>query len=499
MDTIKDIIKFVNSKVNDQPYSREEYLKIVQEAYEEYIKSKETDVSYYLVNDIISRMININITFNNNISDFNFRQWDKMLKIDEININKDNVIIKVPKKSLKFQEQFMMLYNTPQPEQRTKEWFDYRYNRITASDTATAIDCNPYESVESFICKKCDPNFPFLDNDFVFHGKKYEQIATSLYEHLYNSKVTEFGCVPSEKHKFLGASPDGISSLSTLDYKFNPKLGYMLEIKCPFVREIKNKGAIAGDICPYYYYCQVQQQLECCELEFCDFIQCALVEYNNREEYLKDVNHKFIITEGTDGSLMEVDNIMSKGMLLQFLPKIYEPRYEGDKHHYKGFYIYPPRLTMTNSQYNDWILEKISTWKDEYPEIAETYYFDKVLYWKINNAHTVTIPRDREWFENIFPVLKETWEKVCYYREHIDELPSVQDMADKRKAFWRYKTEFEVNNFEKNSLFLEETSKPTSKPKSTGKTYYKKKPSTSTSTSTIKKTSNNESCDFIDD
>jgi len=497
MDTIKDIIKFVNSKVNDQSYSREEYLKIVQEAYEEYIKSKETDVSYYLVNDIISRMININITFNNNISDFNFRQWDKMLKIDEININKDNVIIKVPKKSLKFQEQFMMLYNTPQPEQRTKEWFDYRYNRITASDTATAIDCNPYESVESFICKKCDPNFPFLDNDFVFHGKKYEQIATSLYEHLYNSKVTEFGCVPSEKHKFLGASPDGISSLSTLDYKFNPKLGYMLEIKCPFVREIKNKGAIAGDICPYYYYCQVQQQLECCELEFCDFIQCALVEYNNREEYLKDVNHKFIITEGTDGSLMEVDNIMSKGMLLQFLPKIYEPRYEGDKHHYKGFYIYPPRLTMTNSQYNDWILEKISTWKDEYPEIAETYYFDKVLYWKINNAHTVTIPRDREWFENIFPVLKETWEKVCYYREHIDELPSVQDMADKRKAFWRYKTEFEVNNFEKNSLFLEETSKPTSKPKSTGKTYYKKKPSASTST--IKKTSNNESCDFIDD
>ena len=41
-------------------------------------------------------------------------------------------------------------------------------NRITASDMATAIDLNPYESVEAFICKKCDPDFPFLDNEFVF-------------------------------------------------------------------------------------------------------------------------------------------------------------------------------------------------------------------------------------------------------------------------------------------------------------------------------------------
>jgi hypothetical protein len=281
----------------------------------------------------------------------------------------------------------------------------------------------------------------------------------------------------------------------------------MLEIKCPFVREITNKGAIAGDICPYYYYCQVQQQLECCELEFCDFIQCALVEYENREEYLKDVNHKFVITEGTDGSLVDDDRaqpIMSKGMLLQFLPKVYEPKFDGDKHHYKGFYIYPPRLTMTEHQYNNWILEKISTWKDEYPDIAETYYFDKVLYWKINNAHTVTIPRDKEWFANIFPVLQETWSKVCYYREHMDELPNVQEIADKRKAFWRYKTEFEVNNFEPGSLFLENASndgkKTVSKYKSKATnngTWKKKSDYKAPSNKSTKTTESN--CDFIDD
>jgi hypothetical protein len=158
---------------------------------------------------------------------------------------------------------------------------------------------------------------------------------------------------------------------------------------------------------------------------------------------------------------------------------------------------------MTDHQYNTWILEKISTWRDEYPDIADTHYFDKVLYWKINNAHTVVIPRDKEWFANIFPVLQETWSKVCYYRENMEELPNVQDIADKRKAFWRYKTEFEVNNFEPGSLFLTEgkassNNSAYNKPKTTGtksnnfknykKTDYKQ---------AVKPDSN--SCDFIDD
>jgi putative phage-type endonuclease len=500
MDKIKQVIKITSTNViKDNIYTLNDYNKLIQEVYEEYIKNNDEELPYFLVNDIVSRMISINFKFNDIPNDINFRNWDKILKIDEININNTDVIIKVPKKSQPIQDQFKMLYDTPQPEQRTKEWFDYRYNRITASDTATAIDCNPYESVESFICKKCDPNFPFLDNDFVFHGKKYEQIATSLYEHLYNSKVTEFGCVPSDKHLFLGASPDGISSLSTLDYKFNKKLGYMLEIKCPYVRPITNKGEIAGDICPYYYYCQVQQQLECCDLEYCDFIQCALVEYEDREAYMKDVNHKFIITEGVDGSLMEVDNTMSKGYLLQFLPKIYEPKFDGDKHHYKSFYIYPPRLNMNEMQYNEWVLTNISNWKTNYPEIADTFYFDKVLYWKINNAHTVTIPRDKEWFNKVFPILKDTWAKVSYYREHLEELPAIQEIADKRKAFYRYKTDFTVNNFEQNTDFLHDAKfkKPAAKPKYTKK-YTSNTKSSETKKPYVKKTQSND-CEFVDD
>jgi hypothetical protein len=127
-------------------------------------------------------------------------------------------------------------------------------------------------------------------------------------------------------------------------------------------------------------------------------------------------------------------------------------------------------------------------WKKDYPEKADTYYFDKILYWKIKNAHTVTIPRDREWFAKVFPVLKETWNKVSYYREHLEELPLVQDLADKRKKFYRYKTDFKVNNID-NKLFLQD--EPVKKVYTKSKyTTYKKK-------TYIAKQEND--CDFIDD
>jgi hypothetical protein len=123
------------------------------------------------------------------------------------------------------------------------------------------------------------------------------------------------------------------------------------------------------------------------------------------------------------------------------------------------------------------------------------------LYWKIKNAHTVTIPRDKEWFAKVFPILQDTWAKVCHFREHLEELPLVQELADKRKAFYRYKTEFKVNNFEPNTAFLDE-SKPKStkysKPTNTG---YKKstyKNSNYKNTKTESKPKSND-CEFIDD
>ena len=35
-------------------------------------------------------------------------------------------------------------------------------------------------------------------------------------------------------------------------------------------------GEIDGEICPHYYWVQVQVQLECCDLEEFDFWQCSI-------------------------------------------------------------------------------------------------------------------------------------------------------------------------------------------------------------------------------
>ena len=44
----------------------------------------------------------------------------------------------------KLKKHIEFLKTIKQPEQRTKEWYEYRSNRLTASDLATAINLNPY-------------------------------------------------------------------------------------------------------------------------------------------------------------------------------------------------------------------------------------------------------------------------------------------------------------------------------------------------------------------
>jgi putative phage-type endonuclease len=484
---IKFISKIIKSEYKHFNGSKEELILIIKNIYETTV-NEYPKTSYELVVDIVNRFFNCNykykpLSFDNGYN--GFRNWDQQYQCDEVRTKK----IKVPEEFAKTEEQFQKLFATPQPEQRTEEWFKYRFNRITASDTASAIDMNPYESVEGFICKKCDPDFPFLDNVFVFHGKKYEQIATQLYEHIYNNKVTEFGCVPSEKYKILGASPDGICSKSTLTNEFSNMLGTMLEIKCPYIRQIRIKGKIMGEICPYYYYCQVQQQLECCDLDKCDFWQCSIKEYKNREEYLLDTNFKTVFSEGNEGKIIEIDTNLTRGCLLQFLPIKFEPTHDEDEHQFKSKYIYPPRLDMSLSEYDEWCMNTICSWQDKDPEMAKEYYFDRIIYWKIPLSHNVTIKRDNKWFSETYPVLLETWKKVCYYRDNLNELPKIQEIADKRKKFYKMNTDLTINNYDSDLAFMniKDKSKPKNiKPK-------KKK--------FVKKNISNEdnNCDFIDD
>jgi hypothetical protein len=194
----------------------------------------------------------------------------------------------------------------------------------------------------------------------------------------------------------------------------------MLEIKCPVTRKIAITDVVE-DTCPIYYFCQVQQQLEVCDLDECDFWQCKLYEYKDRQEFVDDTDS----CEPFRSKKTELE----KGCLIQLMPrsikigsisddagKIKQTSIEYAWEYAK--FIHPPKIEMTPADCDQWICKTMS-------DIATadkwaSYYVDRVIYWRMDVTHCVTIPRDRDWFTKSLPKLQETWEKVVHFRKNAD-------------------------------------------------------------------------------
>lgn len=307
-----------------------------------------------------------------------------------------------------------LLKRKQQYEQRSQEWFDVRRTLVTASSAASLLirnkktcesyvkeyklehifdynnkSCNPYSSRTQYILDKCRQG-AFKGNIATYWGQKYESVVTDLYSNLTNKEVLEFGLMVHDEHKWLGASPDGI----TMD-------GVMIEIKCPFRRKITG-------IPPFYYWIQVQLQLEVCNLDYCDFVEYEFTEFKNEEEFMDDITL--------------TTNIKNKGIFIQVDPMNQDSTQEGTNIPYdmsKSQYIYPEKHFLDNS-------DDLLKWRDiqlkTLPEtIDEKYKNDKFIYtpiyWKVTDSSIVRIERDREWFSNIKPVLENQWKKLLYYKK----------------------------------------------------------------------------------
>lgn len=341
----------------------------------------------------------------------------------------------------KLEAHYHYLLNLPQPEQKSQAWFDMRNNMITASSAAQAMGESKYDTMDSFIYEKVFGR-EFSENKFVHHGKKYEHIATMLYEHIYNVKVGEFGLLRHPEIDFIGASPDGICSSMTLDGKRgSPLLGTMVEIKCPMTRKIETSGNVIDGICPYYYWVQVQLQLQCCNLQRCDFIQLSIKEYDSQEEFIND-HH--IIDHTEDQNLKREINLnFGRNAVIQLMPIKFTQKVAYEKREWYSKYIYPPSLDMTKQQILEWIeSERIKFATDP---LSANYKFDKPLFFRIVSSHNTTILREDPWFVNAVPKLKETWEKIKFYRSKegavaAQEFKSVVDSKKKPKVEFVPKT-----------------------------------------------------------
>ena len=322
------------------------------------------------------------------------------------------------------------LMRKKQYAQRTSEWYKIRTALVTASSAASLLVknkktcesyvkeygledifdynnrcCNPYSNKKQYFLDKCKQG-TFKGNIATYWGQKYEPVVTDIYSKETNKNVLEFGLLIHEEFKFLGASPDGIT-----------EDGVMIEIKCPYRRKITG-------IPPFYYWIQVQLQMEVCDLEVCDFVEYEFVEFHTEQEFLDD-------------DTLEAD-IHNKGLFIQvdkktdrFIPC--DPS--------ESQYVYPEKQFIDNVEdLKKWAgiqLEKLPKMIDEK---YSGYFFEfKVVYWKAVNKSIVRIKRDRQWFDNVKSDLQEGHDKILYYQKN-DNYKELMVETPKNKKYVEGKT-----------------------------------------------------------
>ena len=314
-------------------------------------------------------------------------------------------------------EKVLKLWNLPQFEQRTPEWYAARTQCISASAASQALlktesvcryylelfgdlndeftvdpskSCSYKESLMDLVRDKCGYGTPFSGNEFTEWGQKFEPVVATVYSQMKQIDVLEFGLILDEKYSFLGASPDGITTE-----------GIMLEIKCPPCRPVKPYP-------PIYYFIQMMLQLQCTGLQQCDYFDAHFLEYGAKEDWLKDAEAWVPELHHTFGIICKID----------------------------GVNTYPPPGVVTPQQFLDWMESVVNPTTASESDVGgpdemdfEGQDFDEpmddfaggsktieVTYYKLNKYYLSTVYANQEWYDLNIPTLGKAWETIMYYR-----------------------------------------------------------------------------------
>jgi putative phage-type endonuclease len=299
----------------------------------------------------------------------------------------------------KLEKQINYLKSVPQPEQRTDEWYAFRYKYLTASNIWKAFSSQSTKN--QLIYEKCKPLFSsdlaaapappqMVNTESPMHwGNKYESVSVALYERMYKTTVSEFGCIPHKSIAFLAASPDGINTDKT-----SGRYGRMLEVKNIVNREINGIPKLE-------YWVQMQLQLEVCDLKECDFLETRFTEYENEEEFMKDSFTPETPFMSADICLHEEESAAdeknananakkNKGIIAYFL-KEGQPFYE----------YYTPEKDST--------LEMYQIWEENTMTQYAALTWVKNIYWKLDQLSCVLVMRNKFWFEYAKQDLYAIW------------------------------------------------------------------------------------------
>lgn len=164
-------------------------------------------------------------------------------------------------------------------EQGSKEWLDWRKERLTATDAAALLGVSPY--VTPFKCweRKVGQAPEQVVTSAMLRGLRDEPRARKMFIDMYGINMTPC-CIESAEYDFLGASLDGISDCGR----------YILEVKSQQLLPIKTFGV------PEFHMPQMQHQMMCDKkIEKCFYVSIweneivvieVLPDLNWRKEYL---------------------------------------------------------------------------------------------------------------------------------------------------------------------------------------------------------------------
>jgi putative phage-type endonuclease len=251
------------------------------------------------------------------------------------------------------------LHNKFQPEQRTTEWYQYRHGLITASNAYKAFESDAVKN--QLIYEKCQPiqqpdntltdeikMVRMVNTTTTLHwGQKYEPVSVMIYEQLFNTHISEYGCMQHDIYSFIGASPDGINTKKDSD-----KFGRLLEVKNIVNREING-------IPKKEYWVQMQLQMEVCNINACDFLETRFTEYKDEPTFENDR-----LSEDDESYFTSADGKM-KGALIHFHKPDGSPKY-----------IYKPLNICTKTTYDKWCREIVTDYEQNQGVVfIVSYYF----------------------------------------------------------------------------------------------------------------------------
>ncbi len=270
------------------------------------------------------------------------------------------------------------IQESPQIPQRSEEWYRNYGKVLTASEFSALFLQNKRR--KDLVYSKARPSQDMTTNyrtacpteemNAIGWGIRFEPVVKLLLEHKEKWTIYEPGRLNHPTNTHLAASPDGVIASSG----HAEQVARLVEIKCPYSR------ALGGEI-PSDYWIQMQIQMEVCDIDECEYVECDFVSRRAKQETNPD------LSETTYQGVI---------FLLKEIVEDDEP--------FEYRYIY----SEIGSQ--------------DRPPIPEGFECLEAIPWGLKRLHRVLVQRDRHWYTSTLPWQEAFWNDVEKVRKG-DDLP----------------------------------------------------------------------------